>query len=324
MSQMKQAFLPEEFQRAFEQTEAARIHERLNLTYVALTRARQALFIIVQSKTTANSTKAAGLVMAGLQIDPKRSEGALLWESGDPLWHQTTNSVAAASKDDTRPIKHVLESIQFKPSDETRFLSWQSPSAPTDRRKILVQDVLDSKRDPNALLHGVLIHRCLEQVQWLDDVLPNPVELREMLMSVEGATKQRISRAIAFFEKIVRKPKLQTLLRRDHYQSNLLVSFDGLQVFTERPFTVRLSEGVLTGVIDRLVLMIREGQVVGADVVDYKTDHPTAADWDDRVNAYRPQLLRYRDAVAAIYRLEQSAVTARIFFAAMDRQTQLA
>jgi ATP-dependent exoDNAse (exonuclease V) beta subunit len=91
----------------------------------------------------------------------------------------------------------------------------------------------------------------------------------------------------------------------------------GARVEQELPFLHRMTDGILQGYIDRLVLVEESGRVVAAEVLDFKTDYIDASDphaLDDRVAHYRPQIDAYRTAVAARYGLNLDRISGKLLF----------
>ena len=85
----------------------------------------------------------------------------------------------------------------------------------------------------------------------------------------------------------------------------------------ELPFVHRVSDGILQGYVDRLVTWAEEGRVVGAEVLDFKTDYLDGSDPDAveaKVEYYRPQIDAYREAVAARYQLGLGDVGGTLLF----------
>lgn len=89
------------------------------------------------------------------------------------------------------------------------------------------------------------------------------------------------------------------------------------KVWRERSFAFRQGDTILGGTIDRLVALYDGDCVMGADVVDFKTDvfgddplEGVAA----RLEYYRPQLEAYRRAAARLLGLDVTQVSARIAF----------
>ena len=85
-----------------------------------------------------------------------------------------------------------------------------------------------------------------------------------------------------------------------------------LEVLREHPFAIRDGDQILSGAIDRLVLIRRKGQLLAADIIDFKTDelppnNPAAL--AARTDFYRPQVEAYRRAVAKIYCLKVTEIS---------------
>ncbi len=330
MDKVKREWLPEEFQAAFEENETGQIHERLSTMYVAMTRARQGLYMIVSPKAHAGHKSAAGLIMAGLGVDSKsdkaQASGGIRWQHGDPNWFQASD-IQSAEPSATLPAGGELAAFQvneirFAPPAPHRFLPWESPSVRGRDDKIRLDRLLQFDEKREAKIHGSLVHACFEKLVWLDDQLPADDQLVDHLMGVAGADRPKIKKAIASFHKAINKPHTAKLLRRAQYHSDLLDSYDQVDVLCERKFVARLDDAILSGIIDRLVLLRRGGKVVAADIIDFKTDRLPAKDSSDLrrvIDNYRPQLLSYRGAIAKIYSLSPSEITARLLFTENDR-----
>jgi ATP-dependent exoDNAse (exonuclease V) beta subunit len=95
-----------------------------------------------------------------------------------------------------------------------------------------------------------------------------------------------------------------------------------LEVSRERPFALLSDNEVVTGTMDRLVLLLDRGQPVAADIVDFKTDR-VVGDPDawlaDRAKFYQPQLGEYRTAVATMFKLPPACISARLVFTEASR-----
>lgn len=114
-------FLPQTWQRALERQAASAINEAICLLYVAMTRARHALHMIIlpASNKAFASRSAAALVYHGSlsEEDPTR-ESTLLFESGDSDWSEklpaAENDVRA--KGDEASVETSPLRLSFKPS----------------------------------------------------------------------------------------------------------------------------------------------------------------------------------------------------------------
>jgi ATP-dependent exoDNAse (exonuclease V) beta subunit len=111
------------------------------------------------------------------------------------------------------------------------------------------------------------------------------------------------------------RPGVAQILRKTDY-GRLLGKRGEFQVLREHAFALREEGKLMSGSIDRLVL-VREGErVVAAEVIDFKTDmlDKKSSTLADKVEFYRPQLAAYRRAVARLHRLDEAAITARLVF----------
>jgi ATP-dependent exoDNAse (exonuclease V) beta subunit len=106
--------------------------------------------------------------------------------------------------------------------------------------------------------------------------------------------------------------------------SNYVLNNQTVSVEHERRFAVRLDDQhLLHGSIDRLVLFRQHGKIVGLEIIDYKTDH-----YDKNYNLaefiaehqkiYTPQLEAYREGMARLYRIDPSAISAKLIFIDID------
>ena len=104
------------------------------------------------------------------------------------------------------------------------------------------------------------------------------------------------------------------------------------EVWREKPFVLREDDVILSGSIDRLVVLYDGDRPVGADVLDFKTDVlpagpvsplPSAGEGQGvrvsaalaaRIEFYRPQLAAYRRAAARLFGLAPDRVSARLVF----------
>lgn len=124
-------FLPKHWQQVFGEQAESQMTEALCLMYVAMTRARQALYITItpaRKKSFENRTSAS-LVFHALQCDEDPSQPEVtLFETGDSEWFATSESNQEADDVDSepapepsvarRPIR-FLDSDQVKPDDSS-------------------------------------------------------------------------------------------------------------------------------------------------------------------------------------------------------------
>ncbi len=332
MDSVKREWMPKQIRSAFERDAESRTHEMLSVMYVSMTRARYALHIIADHKSSAIHKSAIGLVMGALKLnyESKKSDaGQILWSRGEPDWSNRLESkpVAVVPKGKMTAGELLVSGpVPFAIGKSKRPLSWESPSSLEAGEQVQLGRLLQLENNRDARIAGSLLHACFDQVSWLDDGIINETELQTRLWRVIGCNADNIQIAIDEFTALIKQPVLKKVLSRAAYSIQASSDSFELDVVTERRFAVRIDDRILNGSIDRLVTMSKNGTVQTADIVDFKTDSFDGdAAWAirQRTEIYRPQLNAYRDAVSRIYRLPLDKVTARLMYVAIDQQVSI-
>ncbi len=348
--------LPQRIQVLFDQWADRQTSESLCLLYVAMTRAIFALHMIVpppadnERKPRANL---AGLLRAALVDETQPDSGTLLYEHGDAKWfarpearspsavpgqgalpalaEKSPESVADRARSSVDGAQDVPE-VRLAPMPaRRRGLERVAPSSLEGGGRLRIADVL-SDGDSSGRRYGTIMHAWLALIEWLNDGrLPNEAALLDAagrLDDVVVSPNEQRS-LIGAFRDMLAKPVLADLLKRDYYRSphhdflpprfakELRWETLTADVRCERRFALRRDDRLVTGSIDRLVLLRDNGRIVAADVLDFKTDAVTperSGAFDERVDYYRPQLAEYRRAVSDMLRLEPERVAARLVF----------
>ncbi len=187
-----------------------------------------------------------------------------------------------------------------------RAVSVPPPSSSHHRADLL------RRSDPAALERGSVVHALFERVERAADI-----------DRLDDATLLAVARSVA--------PGRDDAWHRDRLaavRAALAVAavrdaYDGTSgpslVRVEFPFLRRTGQGVQTGFIDRLVLHLdaepgpgSTPNVVGASIVDFKTDRPDPAAADDLaafLDRHRGQMNDYRAVIAARYGLEPTRIS---------------
>jgi ATP-dependent exoDNAse (exonuclease V) beta subunit len=328
-------FLPPRLQTLFEEDVRRTVSESLCVLYVAMTRAVHALHMILpppRPNERSMPKTFAGLLRATLA--PGDATASLLYEHGDAKWHAHCrerplwrSGEPSVDTSDPGPPKITLAPAH---PDRDRGLGRTSPSALEGGQRIPAARLLESKA--LAFEHGDLVHACLAELKWLDEGWPPKAQLA-------AAARRKAPRIAADAKLLDSKLKalrgqvdtaaIAAVLRRAYYDSPRNLGFADpalaswkpgeitLEVHTERPFAIRDGDEILTGSIDRLVLIRRGGKLLAADVLDFKTDaippdNPRLL--QERIAFYSPQLEAYRKAVARTFHLEPRRITSRLLF----------
>jgi hypothetical protein len=174
---------------------------------------------------------------------------------------------------------------------------------------------------------GRLIHAWFEMVEWLDEAPPSDEAL--LATAAALATGHDARRLLPEFREALARPAVHALLSRATFEEPCPAGPEAVvhagpqvkdprwKVWRERSFAYRQGSMLLTGKIDRLVVLYDGQRPLGADVLDFKTDAVDPSQprgIDARVEVYRPQLEAYRLAAARLVGLEPSQVCTRLVF----------
>jgi len=322
VSESLQPMLPENVQSIFEETQQKNVVESLCVLYVALTRAVHAVHMVIKPRPRPKSggdgpsKSFAGIILNGLTDDPFPVENQLLYQNGNPTWYEST-SKRTSEIETSQPAAEVRVPIQLKPTEANALAEFVAPSSLEGGRMRRVKDLLSPQVATAGMQYGLAMHHWMESVPWLEMFEGE----RETMIASARAKFGEFPYAGVFdkFQSLLTTETAIELLNQKQYQAHPWWSGasaeDVLSVHPEFPFAITHEGSVLRGSIDRLVLIRRDGQVVAADVIDYKTDaFEDEAALDVKAAHYRPQVNAYRQAVAQIFKLPGSAIRAVLFF----------
>ncbi|MEW4489323.1 UvrD-helicase domain-containing protein [Thalassoglobus sp. JC818] len=328
-----QPLFPTGVRRAFEQTIERDITGQLCLLYVALTRAIHNLQVVVQpckptSKESSLPKTFAGILRAALAPDKRRTPETILYESGDPNWFAGLARKVEKPKD--KPALQTLTKVEFVKKSTVRNLARVSPSQSKKSPRVPMKTVLPTTKS-RGRERGTLIHAWMEQVVWIENQPPEDVMRRSSI--AYSFSSQELDGVYADFLRMLQRSEVRKLLSDAEYRASVYSLFPEklqetiqskdvvIEVRNERRFSVPDRNGLLVGSLDRLVTFRVDGQVVAADIIDFKTDGigNDVIEFEDRMQVYRPQLRSYRRAVEKLYGIPQECIAARIVLLAAGR-----
>lgn len=328
---------------AFEQARAAEVRDALSVLYVAMTRARYALHMIVAAdgEKVSMTRSAARLLREALAgaSESLVTEGEILYEEGDPEWSRTAPPAEAVGGG----LAHKRpQTIRLRSSKRSRLLPRRRPSdhAPS------VHTAVDGEAEETAVFHkrgavdlgwvlglqegggdvvpatvrGTVVHAWMEAVEWMEGGLPD-ADMRRLIARREAPelAPDMVELLVEEWGGIVDRAMEVEEIRSALSLPATERRFPGATFTVERelPFIIREEDSLLEGIVDRLVIIRQDGRVVAAEVLDYKTDRISvedAAGLDERVAYYAPQLEAYRRAVGRLYGVEEEAVRLKLAF----------
>lgn len=318
-----QELLPVELQQMFQGKRNQEMFEALCVLYVAVTRAVHALHMIIapaSENEQSTGRSFAGVLRAALATDAEAEPERVLFEYGDRDWMSRPNSPSREAA--AAPAKAaVRKQIALKPMDDGRRFGLEraAPSGLEGGNLLRVDDILRIDNQ-GALARGTAIHACFEQIDWLDDGRPDEERLRHAVAAALTDSNLSPDEIIHQFNQMLDHPEIARALRRNAYPQPgapdaASIASLRLEVHNEQRFAVRDDGRMMSGAIDRLVMMYDRDDLVAAEVIDFKTDVVPPDDPDGLdaiVEHYRPQQEAYREAVSKMYNLERDRISARL------------
>lgn len=339
--------LPRNLREAFAQTTRKDVSEALCLLYVALTRAESALHLLTQpvSASKLPSTFAGVLIASLVHIDDVVAD-KVMFSDGDENWFQTRKDLLHASSDQISLAQSAKpQTVSLKPMESRqRGLRRDTPSHhagakirfPVSHFAKSTIDISKAETSPAASAavsispadRGTVIHEWFEQIHWLEQESPAD-EALEAIAAKHFLSEEMTTSLLHEFRSMLDSPVVQTALSVAQYseaipsfkKTELVFSVDDLLVVKERPFVMRTPESIVQGTIDRLVIGLKNGTPMCADVVDFKTDrlHGDKATWiESKCREYRDQLQCYQRAIHECFGVAVPHISTRLLLLEAD------
>ncbi len=335
----QQSIMPLELQEVYQQDYSRKISERLSVLYVAMTRAIHALHMLIEPTTTGANTFRlcfSHLIRAAITDQSRAEAETILYSHGDADWAkhhpELSRTIPGAEETSTPPLPFR---IRLAPSQEVpdRGLERIAPSQHTPeklRAGHLLKPFDDSARD-----RGTLIHAWLEQIEWIEDPLPGDERFLDIAKTL-GIEDHEARNWHRDFLQMISLPGVRQMLSQSRYTGRNPCGFTDLPVSDEpngrwvpvvqreRHITTRIGKRIVSGVIDRLVLLMSADQVLAAELIDFKTDRRQRIpqeEFQQRRQGYHEQLRFYAEAIAHLYNLSPRRLAAHLLFLE-DGQTE--
>ncbi len=164
---------------------------------------------------------------------------------------------------------------------------------------------------------GTIAHAWLERIEWCDGTPPSAIDERALADAVSIEIGRPADAALVREMRVAVERSLDgpmgAVLRRARFGS---WGCDALEVRAEMPFAAVVDGTLVRGRMDRVVLGVRGGRVVRAEVVDWKTGASglDARAFAERIEPYLEQMDGYRRALCAMFGLPAEAVSAVLAF----------
>jgi ATP-dependent helicase/nuclease subunit A len=248
---------------------ADRKYGELCTAYVALTRAKKALYVITTKLGEKTSSKNFARHLALRFPDSNARFGSPDWFTNHALIPKPTAPEAAPK------VFHAPLQGTPKPISPSAF---KSPNASGPGA---------STTFTRAAELGTAVHQALAAIEWTDTP---PPDLSACSIDAAKLVREFLTKPLA--AQVFTRPAT-------HFE-----------LWREQPFDVMLEGQWVSGIFDRVVIHKNaEGSSVSAIIYDFKTDHGTDSEIEDR---YRNQMEAYRQAAAILLNLPPARLTTQL------------
>jgi ATP-dependent helicase/nuclease subunit A len=286
-----------------ENAEQDAAYEALSLLYVAMTRAKRAMFVITERVGESTSRNFPKLLAATLGEEPQPVRVGSLsvagpWAAGDPDWH-----VALPAPQPPKPPA-PLPTIAAEPVPRR-----VARRASAERAGEFNATALFASDEREAAAFGAEVHQLFAEIEW-----GSPSEIAGKIRAWESAGA--LPGAI---EQVVGCLRASALV-------DLWSPAVGAEVWRERAFEIVLDGAWVTGVFDRVIVTRSpSGVATAATVFDFKTDTlRSEADVERAMRRHSAQLNAYRRVLARLTGLDASVVRGELILTGLRRRVMVA
>ena len=295
------------------------INDALCLLYVAMTRAKHAMHLVIpcRKNATRHHKKFDGLLLQSIEKAQKQEPNSIIWtaEHSDSTW---VDAFSEASKEELFSLPTIVIQQPSNPFELGRGIAISSPSSLEGGGKTNINERFAGGTN-EAFDRGTIVHRWLEDIEWLEE-LPTIQTLIETAPRGEAArfSEEGLLHIAQSVIHALQTNEIQQLLTKPEGE---------LKVYCEQDFALRVDVGTqlgkltlkeptdIRGSIDRLVVYYDDsGDPIRAHVIDWKTDSYNPEELSEKIGHYAPQLSSYRLAAATLLGIDLSNVSANLVF----------
>jgi len=291
----------------FNQHLIAENRENANLLYVAITRARQLLFISGCSSKKQSTPGWHKLIRRQLELH--NSTASSETDSGTDYNILEFGEMPVSVEDiatDQQKITVSIDPRLKQPFDDKEYNINKTAQTPGQ-----ADSLKDIKKNDDAKLRGIIIHRMLELFS-MGQYEDNEVIVSKLVKKVAREY------ALSFQDELIIQCSTEALTVFTHTAfSYLFDSSQFIKAYNEVPIAYRVHNSIINGVIDRLVICEKE-----VYIVDYKTHRGLATELVDKfAEGYTKQMASYRDGIRQMW--PDKKINALILFTGLKQICQL-
>ena len=251
---------------------------KLCAAYVAMTRSKQALYVLTKRLKKDTSSKNFGRLLM-LTLNPGSEEVPF----GNENWYKAHEIASEVAPKGERKEALLSPCTSGTPHPLSPSSLASKKSLPKSRAgEVMVHGEGTYSLDAADL--GTEIHEVLSRIEW------DP-------SAVDFSTSSDKAREL-----------LEPFLRSEEARSVFTKPGEDYELWNEKPFDLMIDGQWISGIFDRVQILRERGRPVKADILDYKTNRATPEAIKEE---YEGQMEQYRKAAAQLLGLPIENVTAR-------------
>lgn len=279
--------LEPEFAKMYSVDRVQKIEEGLSVLYVALTRAKSSMHILLPEGSSSKSASYAQVISTNL-TDWK--DWSVPFKMGEPSHSADLSESSELGESQSESIRAKHQQIKTT-KQVVRGLPVLSPS--TLKRPVVFKAVDLLSLSSGDFEFGRLVHLFFEDLEWIENLEATRRAFREM-----RGSSNLVESVLGRIEIYLQYENISKLFDRSAYLSG----YDRVDVFTERSFVVHVDQQLVSGSFDRLLLCYLDGQLKQIELVDFKSDRITTKEQLElATKRYWLQLKAYLEALAVMY-----------------------
>jgi ATP-dependent exoDNAse (exonuclease V) beta subunit len=292
---------------ALRQHRQAEMTDALNLLYVALTRAKHALYLFTQPLRLKNDgtprkpSLTFDTILRSTWECSNARDGGVLYEHGDANWGLPQPQRAPEPEQAQPP---ALEPVTFVRTDRRRLWPEAAPSQYHEGHARSAHDIL--RLDTGAFRHGTLLHTWLQSIEWLESAdLADESLLSIARKELPYESEDWIRTRMPMFREFLQNPTVASLFTKPK---------EPVVLWRERPFAVRIGGALLMGRMDRMTAPSDPASDSPAIITDFKSDNVTGDAVMSRAVQYYAQMRAYAEAASLMLGVPLARIRVQLLF----------
>lgn len=279
-------------------------YERLCWLYVAITRAKKAIYLIANEQSSNSKSYHLSTLLREIlpqkNLEQKGTKNAvqICYEHGNSGWFNTCPSQTQDLIEQTHNQLINKNLICIQNPDYTTI----KPSQ-INKNNMLISDLLQKDKQESCDL-GSAVHSLFEQIEWLDNIKIDQIISDWKTQSHFPADITDL--AIKMFTSSINDPSIANLFKK---------SSENSEAWREKKINVLYDDKLITGTLDRVnIIKDQQNTIKEVILIDFKTNKIISKNFNSLIETYKPQINLYHKALTKLLNIPPGLITKRLVF----------